>query len=155
MIIRSPTNRCMLLKTKRVLEFEILPDHAEQIEARRLHPSRVPVVVVSGLPWPHYKIHKHNRVRFTRLRTCELWVGSSFQSCSRNSYTCRASRTRTHGPQQRTSCEYIGCEFCGCNFIVQYYWYGNVAKSMETMRRLHVHHSCLIFCRWLQRGGGA
>ena len=30
MVIRSPTNAFMLLKTKRFLEFKILPDHAEQ-----------------------------------------------------------------------------------------------------------------------------
>ena len=47
--------------------------------------------------------------------------------------------------------ECIGCEFCG--FVVQYCWYSSGEKSIKTMRLLPFHHSCLMCCRWLQKGG--
>ena len=70
-IVRSPTNACMLLKTKRVLEFKIQPDHVEQKPDCAF--LGLPFsILLTGLPWPHRTIHKYNRARCTHSRACDL-----------------------------------------------------------------------------------
>ena len=73
MTVHLPTNACMMLKTKRVLEFNTLPDHAEQ-KPDDCTFLKLPLSRFGELSWAHYRIHKYNCVRATLVQACELRV---------------------------------------------------------------------------------
>ena len=129
MIIRSPINTRMLLKTKRVLEFEILPDHAEQ------KPEDCTFV---GLPLSLFMGCHGRIIQYTNTTT---FVSLAYERVSyefilpfRVILVIRI-HVKLVAPVRTESTtayyEYIGCGFCGCKLIVQYCWYSSVAKSMD------------------------